>query len=107
VGGGKEGTFALMFSYPAFLLSYGTASWQGPIRVIAWVCGLFGLALAWAAAAGYVAPARDALKAGRSARRSPVAIAAAGGSPAPTARPGSAATTERGSAAPTGQGSAI
>ena len=27
---GKAGTFALMFAYPAFLLSYGTASWQGP-----------------------------------------------------------------------------
>ena len=39
---GKAGTFALMFSYPAFLLSYGTASWQGPIRVIAWGCGLIG-----------------------------------------------------------------
>ena len=35
---GKAGTFALMFSYPAFLLSYGTAAWQGPVRV-------FGLGL--------------------------------------------------------------
>ena len=66
---GKAGTFALMFSYPAFLLSYGTASWQGPIRVVAWVCGLLGLALGWAAAAGYVGPARAALRVGRSARR--------------------------------------
>jgi cardiolipin synthase len=65
---GKAGTFALMFSYPAFLLSYGTASWQGPIRVIAWVCGLLGLALGWSAAAGYVAPARAALRAGRRGR---------------------------------------
>ena len=69
---GKAGTFALMFSYPAFLLSYGTASWQGPIRVIAWICGVLGLALAWAAAASYVGPARDALRMGRSARRSAV-----------------------------------
>jgi len=76
---GKAGTFALMFSYPAFLLSYGTASWQGPIRVIAWICGLLGLALAWAAAAGYVAPARNALRVGRSARKSAVK---AGGSAA-------------------------
>jgi cardiolipin synthase (CMP-forming) len=67
---GKAGTFALMFSYPAFLLSYGTASWQGPIRVIAWICGIIGLVLAWAAAVGYVGPARDALRAGRTARRS-------------------------------------
>jgi cardiolipin synthase len=66
---GKAGTFALMFSYPAFLLSYGTASWQGPIRVVAWICGLLGLALAWIAAAGYIAPARDALRTGRAGRR--------------------------------------
>jgi cardiolipin synthase (CMP-forming) len=67
---GKAGTFALMFSYPAFLLSHGTASWQEPFRVIAWACGLLGLALAWIAAAGYVAPARDALRTGRTARSS-------------------------------------
>ena len=36
---GKAGTFALMFAYPAFLLSDGTAGWQGPIRVVAWVTG--------------------------------------------------------------------
>jgi cardiolipin synthase len=66
---GKAGTFALMFSYPAFLLSYGTASWQGPIRVAAWICGLLGLALAWIAAAGYISPARDALRTGRAGRR--------------------------------------
>jgi cardiolipin synthase len=66
---GKAGTFALMFSYPAFLLSYGTAAWQGPIRVVAWVCGILGLALGWSAAAGYVGPARDALRVGRTARR--------------------------------------
>jgi cardiolipin synthase len=76
---GKAGTFALMFSYPAFLLSDGTASWQGPVRVIAWICGLLGLALAWAAAAGYVAPARDALRVGRSGRKGAVK---AGGSAA-------------------------
>ena len=69
---GKAGTFALMFSYPAFLLSDGTASWQGPIRVVAWVCGVIGLVLAWSAAAGYVGPARDALRMGRAARRSTV-----------------------------------
>jgi cardiolipin synthase len=69
---GKAGTFALMFSYPAFLLSDGTASWQGPIRVVAWICGVIGLVLAWSAAAGYVGPARDALRMGRTARRSAV-----------------------------------
>ena len=53
---GKAGTFALMASYPGFLLSDGTAPWQGPIRVAAWVLGLVGLTLAWYAAASYVAP---------------------------------------------------
>jgi cardiolipin synthase len=66
---GKAGTFALMFSYPAFLLSHGTAGWQGPIHVIAWITGLLGLALAWIAAASYVPVARTALADGRRARR--------------------------------------
>ena len=65
---GKAGTFALMFSYPAFLLSYGTAGWQGPIHVIAWVTGLIGLTLAWIAAASYVPVARRALADGRRGR---------------------------------------
>ena len=66
---GKAGTFALMFSYPAFLLSHGTAGWQGPIHVIAWITGLLGLTLAWIAAASYVPVARTALADGRRARR--------------------------------------
>jgi cardiolipin synthase len=69
---GKAGTFGLMFAYPTFLLSYGTASWQGPIRVIGWITGLVGLGLAWLAAASYVAPARTALKEGRAGRKSVV-----------------------------------
>jgi cardiolipin synthase len=64
---GKAGTFALMFSYPAFLLGHGTAGWQGPIRDIAWVTGLIGLGLAWIAAASYVPVARQALAEGRAA----------------------------------------
>ena len=67
---GKAGTFGLMFAYPTFLLGYGTAGWQEPIRVIGWVTGLVGLALAWWAAASYIAPARRALRDGRAARRS-------------------------------------
>jgi cardiolipin synthase (CMP-forming) len=66
---GKAGTFGLMFAYPAFLLGDGTASWQEPVRVIAWVTGLTGLALAWWAAGSYVGPARRALREGRAARR--------------------------------------
>ena len=69
---GKAGTFALMFSYPAFLLSYGTAVWQDPIRVIAWITGIIGLILAWTAAASYVPVARRALSDGRRARSSAV-----------------------------------
>ena len=65
---GKAGTFALMFSYPAFLLSDGTAAWQGPILVIAWITGIIGLILAWIAAASYVPVARRALSDGRRAR---------------------------------------
>jgi cardiolipin synthase (CMP-forming) len=69
---GKAGTFGLMFAYPTFLLGYGNAAWQEPIRVIGWVTGLIGLALAWWAAGSYIAPARRALREGRAARRSTV-----------------------------------
>ncbi|MGO8870598.1 MAG: CDP-alcohol phosphatidyltransferase family protein [Acidimicrobiales bacterium] len=65
---GKAGTFALMFSYPAFLLGDGSATWQEPIRIAAWVTGLIGLALAWIAAASYVPVARRALADGRHGR---------------------------------------
>lgn len=65
---GKAGTFALMFSYPAFLLGHGTATWQEPVRAIAWVTGIVGLVLAWTAAASYIPLARRALVEGRSGR---------------------------------------
>jgi cardiolipin synthase (CMP-forming) len=64
---GKAGTFALMFAYPAFLISHGSASWQVPFHVFAWVAGGVGLALAWIAAIAYLVPARRALAAGRGA----------------------------------------
>ena len=67
---GKAGTFGLMFAYPAFLLGYGNAGWQEPVKVIAWVTGIIGLALAWYAAGSYIGPARMALREGRAARRS-------------------------------------
>jgi cardiolipin synthase len=66
---GKAGTFGLMCAYPAFLLGHGTAGWQGPVRDVAWFAGLVGLALAYIAAASYVAPARTALRDGRAARQ--------------------------------------
>jgi cardiolipin synthase (CMP-forming) len=65
---GKAGTFGLMFAYPTFLLGYGDAGWQEPIRVIGWITGIVGLTLAWIAAGSYVAPARQALRDGRAAR---------------------------------------
>jgi hypothetical protein len=40
--------------------------------VAAWILGILGLTLAWVAAASYVAPARLALREGRTARRSTV-----------------------------------
>ncbi|HEX3981860.1 MAG TPA: CDP-alcohol phosphatidyltransferase family protein [Acidimicrobiales bacterium] len=89
---GKAGTFALMFSYPAFLLSYGTAAWQGPVHVVAWVTGIIGLTLAWVAAGSYVPVARQALVDGRRTRSqgrtgstsAPVAPATKPGSGSPT-----------------------
>jgi cardiolipin synthase len=71
---GKAGTFGLMFAYPTFLLGYGDAGWQEPIRVIGWVTGLVGLTLAWIAAASYIGPARAALRQGRAAHRSGSAV---------------------------------
>ncbi len=74
---GKAGTFGLMFAYPAFLLGHGSAGWQGPVRDVAWVCGIVGLALAYFAATQYVQPARTALREGRAGRRRPAGQEAA------------------------------
>ena len=65
---GKAGTFGLMFAYPTFLLAHGHAGWQHPFEVIAWVCAVPGLALAWVAAAAYVPVSRRALARGRLGR---------------------------------------
>jgi cardiolipin synthase len=66
---GKAGTFGLMFAYPAFLLAHGNAGWQHPVEVVAWVCAIPGLVLAWIAAFAYIPTARHALIAGRAGRR--------------------------------------
>jgi cardiolipin synthase len=66
---GKAGTFGLMFAYPTFLLGFGNAGWQEPVRIIAWITGIVGLTLAWIAAGSYITPARQALRDGRAARR--------------------------------------
>lgn len=75
---GKAGTFALMFAYPAFLVSHGSESWQVPFHYFAWVTGIAGLVLAWIAAVGYLPPARRALIEGRAARAASRRAAAAG-----------------------------
>jgi cardiolipin synthase (CMP-forming) len=76
---GKAGTFALMFAYPAFLLSHGSASWQVPFHYFAWVSGMIGLVLAWIAAVAYLGPARQALRQGRAGRAHPPSGAQATG----------------------------
>lgn len=66
---GKAGTFAMMTSYPAFLIAHGPAGWQKVFLVIAWIAGLAGLVLAWTALFSYVEPALAALREGRAGRR--------------------------------------
>ena len=65
---GKAGTFGLMSAYPTFLLSYGKAGWQGPVRIVGWVFGIGGLFLAWIAAGSYIPVGYRALVAGRAGR---------------------------------------
>ncbi len=65
---GKAGTFGLMFAYPTFILAYGHAGWQDPIRIVAWIFAIPGLALAWVAAAAYIPVGRRALSSGREGR---------------------------------------
>ncbi len=66
---GKAGAMGLMFAYPSFLLGHGSAAWQDFFTIFGWITGLIGLVCAWIALASYVAPAREALRRGREARR--------------------------------------
>ena len=66
---GKAGTFAMMTSYPAFLIAHGPAGWQKVFLGIAWVAGAAGLVLAWTALFSYIEPAMEALREGREGRR--------------------------------------
>jgi cardiolipin synthase len=71
---GKVSTFALMTSYPLFLLTTNPhhaalTSWQQPIRDCTWVIAILGLTLSWIVLAGYVKPALRALRTGRQARQ--------------------------------------
>lgn len=65
---GKAGTFALMFSLPAFLLAASDSPVADLAEVVAWVTGIPGLVLSYYAAATYVPEARRALRAGREGR---------------------------------------
>jgi cardiolipin synthase (CMP-forming) len=71
---GKVSTFALMTSYPTFLLTTNPhhralSTWQHDFRDATWVIALMGLTLAWIVLFGYVRPALAALQAGRQGRR--------------------------------------
>lgn len=71
---GKVSTFALMTSFPLFLLTtnpHGAAlrGWQHDARDVCWVIGIMGLTLSWAVLIGYVRRAMDALRAGRRGRK--------------------------------------
>ena len=71
---GKVSTFALMTTFPLFLLTTNAhhaplATWQTDARDACWVIGIMGLSLSWLVLLGYVRPALNALRAGRQARR--------------------------------------
>ena len=62
---GKAGTFGLMFAFPLFLASHSDVGWADTARLLAWICVIPGLVLAWYSAALYVPIARRALEEGR------------------------------------------
>jgi cardiolipin synthase len=63
---GKAGTFALMVSFPLFLLgSDADFAWDTAARVAGWIAAAIGLPLSYYAAARYVPLAKQALAAGR------------------------------------------
>jgi cardiolipin synthase len=71
---GKVSTFALMFTFPGFLLTTNPhhaalALWQHDARIALWIIGIMGLSLSWIVLFGYLRPARNALRTGREARR--------------------------------------
>jgi cardiolipin synthase (CMP-forming) len=71
---GKVSTFALMTTFPLFLLTTNPhhaalRPWQHGVRDATWVIGIMGLALSWIVLAAYVRPALRALRTGRQARK--------------------------------------
>ena len=70
---GKVSTFALMTTFPLFLLTTNPhhaalASWQHLVRDACWALGILGLSLSWLVLFGYVRPGLAALRAGRQGR---------------------------------------
>jgi len=65
---GKTGTFLLMAAFPLFLVGNSSAGWADIGEVLAWICGIPGLAIHIYSAAGYLPVARDAVVEGRAAR---------------------------------------
>ncbi len=71
---GKVSTFALMTSFPLFLLTTNPrhaplTTWQHDVRIACWCLGIMGLTLSWIVLIGYGRPALRALRAGRGARK--------------------------------------
>ena len=71
---GKVSTFALMTTFPLFLLTTNPhhaalRPWQHDARDACWVIGIMGLTLSWIVLAGYVKPALRALRTGAPARQ--------------------------------------
>ncbi|HSP04312.1 MAG TPA: CDP-alcohol phosphatidyltransferase family protein [Acidimicrobiales bacterium] len=65
---GKAATFALMGAFPSFLVGASDHATADGFRVLAWVVGIPGLALAYWSALLYIPLGRKALAEGRQAR---------------------------------------
>lgn len=71
---GKFSTFALMTTFPLFLLTTNPhhavlQTWQHDTRMVCWLIAMMGLVVSWLVLFGYVKPALSALRAGRQGRR--------------------------------------
>jgi cardiolipin synthase len=71
---GKFSTFALMTTFPLFLLTtnpHGAPllTWQHDARDFCWFIGIMGLSVSWLVLFGYAKPALAALRAGRQGRK--------------------------------------
>lgn len=60
---GKVGAFALMASFPGFLLAHGDSFAATPLLIAAWVLGLIGLFFSWYSLVGYVKRGRALMNA--------------------------------------------